>query len=131
MDVSAPEAEMAGYRVLDYKTGTSAPRCSEIEGGTDFQLPFYAMAAAQVLPDERVKRARCLQWAYYRVRRPPELASRPKSEDRLDELVELATKWALQHAENIRAGMFPVEPRGGCTYCDFACVCRHDPYRVG
>jgi len=113
------------FAVYDYKLGGGGGGTKDIERGTEFQLPVYAMAVrSQVLDDPEAEIA---TWAYYRTRRPPKLSGKPPR-DRADELIAIACAHALAHAACIRAGCFSPEPHK-CDFCDFRGICRWDENR--
>jgi ATP-dependent helicase/nuclease subunit B len=118
------------FAVFDYKSGRSAPPSRGIEDGIDFQLPFYAVAAAQMLSAEGKGQPRCEEWAYYRVRRPARLWTRKSDPTKIDGLIETAVGFACQYAGRIRSGTFPVSPKRCGRYCDFTDVCRYSRYRI-
>jgi ATP-dependent helicase/DNAse subunit B len=122
------------YAVYDYKGG-GGPSPNAIEKGQDFQMPFYALGAAQAVLGgaalQPAHRPQCAGWAYYKYRRPPELSRKVGANKRYlqpDEYVDLALQWAARHVQAIRAGRFAVAP-AACDYCDFDGICRHAPWR--
>jgi ATP-dependent helicase/DNAse subunit B len=119
------EDAMTRFAVFDYKTRTYQ-RWQDIVEGTDFQLPLYALAAMRVvLRDEN---AQCVEWAYYKVRRPIQTAANVVSEGTKAQMAEClaATEQHLpRYAADIRSGQFPVAPRADvCGFCEYRHICR-------
>ena len=113
------------FAVFDYKSSGNQ-RWQEVIEGTDFQLPLYTLAAQQiVLHDEK---AQCVEWSYYKVRRPIEKNARVVAEGKKAQMAE-CLKATLEHlpryAAQIRSGQFPAAPRGDvCSFCEYRHVCR-------
>ncbi len=102
-----------GLVLRDYKTGR-APRDDGgvFRGGKQLQIPFYVLAAARLLPGERVVDA-FLDYVDggRQVAFRPDLAEGPEFRDLLRRLVGLVAR-----------GVFVQEP-SACDYCDFTVVC--------
>lgn len=102
-----------GLVLRDYKTGR-APRDDGgvFRGGKQLQIPFYVLAAAKLLPGERVADA-FLDYVDggRQVAFRPEIAHGPEFRDLLRRLVDLVAR-----------GVFVQEP-GACDFCDFTAVC--------
>jgi RecB family exonuclease len=102
-----------GLVLRDYKTGR-APRDDGgvFRGGKQLQIPFYVLAAAKLLPGERVVDA-FLDYVDggRQVAFRPELAQGPEFRDLLRRLVGLVAR-----------GVFVQEP-SACDFCDFTAVC--------
>jgi ATP-dependent helicase/DNAse subunit B len=102
-----------GLVLRDYKTGR-APRDDGgvFRGGKQLQIPFYILAAAKLLPGERVVDA-FLDYVDggRQVAFRPELAGSPEFRDLLVRLVDLVSR-----------GVFVQEPTA-CDFCDFTAVC--------
>ena len=102
-----------GLVLRDYKTGR-APRDDGgvFRGGKQLQIPFYILAAAKLLPGERVVDA-FLDYVDggRQVAFRPELAGSPEFRDLLVRLVDLVAR-----------GVFVQEPTA-CDFCDFTAVC--------
>ena len=102
-----------GLVLRDYKTGR-APRDDGgvFRGGKQLQIPFYVLAAAKLLPGERVVDA-FLDYVDggRQVAFRPDLAQGPEFRDLLRRLVDLVAR-----------GVFVQEPTA-CDYCDFTAVC--------
>jgi RecB family exonuclease len=102
-----------GLVLRDYKTGR-APRDDGgvFRGGRQLQIPFYVLAAAKLLPGERVVDA-FLDYVDggRQVAFRPELAGSPAFRDLLRRLVDLVAR-----------GVFVQEPTA-CDWCDFTAVC--------
>jgi ATP-dependent helicase/nuclease subunit B len=102
-----------GLVLRDYKTGR-APRDDGgvFRGGKQLQIPFYVLAAAKLLPGERVVDA-FLDYVDggRQVAFRPDLAESPAFRDLLRRLVDLVAR-----------GVFVQEP-GACEWCDFTAVC--------
>ncbi len=102
-----------GLVLRDYKTGR-APRDDGgvFRGGKQLQIPFYVLAAAKLLPGERVVDA-FLDYVDggRQVAFRPDLAQGPEFRDLLRRLVDLVAR-----------GVFAQEPTA-CDYCDFTAVC--------
>ncbi len=112
------------FAVYDYKSsdGPAPPRITE---GLDFQLPAYALAVRDLIAQD--PQARCEEWAYYKLRRPIDMSTRP-APDKIQELIEQMQAHALKHAANIRGARFAPMP-AKCDYCDFRSLCRWDEWR--
>ncbi len=102
-----------GLVLRDYKTGR-APRDDGgvFRGGKQLQIPFYVLAAAKLLPGERVVDA-FLDYVDggRQVAFRPDLVESPAFRDLLRRLVDLVAR-----------GVFVQEP-GACEWCDFTAVC--------
>jgi RecB family exonuclease len=102
-----------GLVLRDYKTGR-APRDDGgvFRGGKQLQIPFYVLAAAKLLPGERVVDA-FLDYVDggRQVAFDPEVAGSPGFRDLLRRLVDLVAR-----------GVFVQEPTA-CDWCDFTAVC--------
>jgi hypothetical protein len=102
-----------GLVLRDYKTGR-APRDDGgvFRGGKQLQIPFYVLAAARLLPGERVVDA-FLDYVDggRQVAFRPDLAQAPEFRDLLRRLVDLVAR-----------GVFVQEP-SACDFCDFTAVC--------
>ncbi|HSD67078.1 MAG TPA: PD-(D/E)XK nuclease family protein, partial [Vicinamibacteria bacterium] len=102
-----------GLVLGDYKTGR-APRDDGgvFRGGKQLQIPFYVLAAAKLLPGERVVDA-FLDYVDggRQVAFRPDLAESPVFRDLLRRLVDLVAR-----------GVFVQEP-SACDWCDFTAVC--------
>jgi RecB family exonuclease len=102
-----------GLVLRDYKTGR-APRDDGgvFRGGKQLQIPFYVLAAAKLLPGERVVDA-FLDYVDggRQVAFRPDLAEGPEFRDLLRRLVDLVAR-----------GVFVQEP-SACEWCDFTAVC--------
>ena len=102
-----------GLVLRDYKTGR-APRDDGgvFRGGRQLQIPFYVLAAAKLLPGERVVDAFLDYVDGGRlVAFRPDLAHGPEFRDLLRRLVDLVAR-----------GVFVQEP-SACDFCDFTAVC--------
>ena len=102
-----------GLVLRDYKTGR-APRDDGgvFRGGRQLQIPFYVLAAAKLLPGERVVDAFLDYVDGGRlVAFRPDLAQGPEFRDLLRRLVDLVAR-----------GVFVQEP-SACDFCDFTAVC--------
>ena len=102
-----------GLVLRDYKTGR-APRDDGgvFRGGRQLQIPFYVLAAAKLLPGERVVDAFLDYVDGGRlVAFRPDLATGPEFRDLLRRLVDLVAR-----------GVFVQEP-SACDFCDFTAVC--------
>jgi ATP-dependent helicase/nuclease subunit B len=106
-----------GLVLRDYKTGR-APRDDGgvFRGGKQLQIPFYVLAAAKLLPGERVVDA-FLDYVDggRQVAFRPDLAEGPEFRDLLRRLVGLVAR-----------GVFVQEP-SACDFCDFTVVCGPKP----
>jgi ATP-dependent helicase/nuclease subunit B len=106
-----------GLVLRDYKTGR-APRDDGgvFRGGKQLQIPFYVLAAAKLLPGERVVDA-FLDYVDggRQVAFRPDLAESPAFRDLLRRLVDLVAR-----------GVFVQEP-SACEWCDFTAVCGPKP----
>jgi ATP-dependent helicase/DNAse subunit B len=130
----------------DYKLSQGA-RTADIESGRQVQIPIYLAALEQLfLPD-----AELAGGGYYRLRaRGPRLnqglyrrmfedctdTTRNSKFDDLEwqRLREAVRKRVWEFIDGMRAGHFRVKPSLGkatCKFCDYAAVCRYDPYRIG
>jgi hypothetical protein len=102
-----------GLVLRDYKTGR-APRDDGgvFRGGKQLQIPFYVLAAAKLLPGERVVDA-FLDYVDggRQVAFRPDVAEGPEFRDLLRRLVDLVAR-----------GVFVQEPTA-CDICDFTAVC--------
>jgi RecB family exonuclease len=102
-----------GLVLRDYKTGRAPKDDGGVfRGGKQLQIPFYVLAAAKLLPGERVVDA----FLYYvdggrQVAFRPDLAHGPEFRDLLRRLVDLVAR-----------GVFVQEP-SACDFCDFTAVC--------
>ncbi|MBD2075482.1 PD-(D/E)XK nuclease family protein [Phormidium sp. FACHB-592] len=108
-----------GLVLIDYKTGSSAPKgVSNAEGKAciDLQLPLYQQVAAPTLfPDETVATS-----YYYSLTKTKKLSQTLPSDQALADVADRC-KAHLEH------GHFPVQPDVGgvaCQYCAFDMVCR-------
>ena len=106
-----------GLVLRDYKTGRAPKDDGGVfRGGRQLQIPFYVLAAAKLLPGERVVDA-FLDYVDggRQVAFRPELAASEGFRDLLRELVSLLSR-----------GVFPQEPLA-CDWCDFTAVCGPKP----
>lgn len=122
------------YKVYDYKAkgGSST---TNILAGIDFQMPFYALGAAEAVLSGEQPPPECAGWAYYRYTRPISLmnnVSRKKKgrTEAAETYITHAKNWARQHIQHIRQGRFPVCPMRCSEYCDFQNICRYFSWRA-
>lgn len=102
-----------GLVLRDYKTGRAPKDDGGVfRGGKQLQIPFYVLAAAKLLPGERVVDA-FLDYVDggRQVAFRPDLAQGPEFRDLLRRLVDLVGR-----------GVFVQEP-SACDVCDFTAVC--------
>ncbi|HYN05109.1 MAG TPA: PD-(D/E)XK nuclease family protein [Vicinamibacteria bacterium] len=102
-----------GLVLRDYKTGRAPKDDGGVfRGGKQLQIPFYILAAAKLLPGERVVDA-FLDYVDggRQVAFRPDLAQGPEFRDLLRRLVDLVAR-----------GVFVQEP-SACDFCDFTSVC--------
>jgi hypothetical protein len=102
-----------GLVLRDYKTGRAPKDDGGVfRGGKQLQIPFYVLAAAKLLPGERVVDA-FLDYVDggRQVAFRPEIADGPELRDLLRRLVDLVAR-----------GVFVQEP-SACDFCDFTAVC--------
>jgi RecB family exonuclease len=102
-----------GLVLRDYKTGRAPKDDGGVfRGGKQLQIPFYVLAAAKLLPGERVVDA-FLDYVDggRQVAFRPEIAHGPEFRDLLRRLVDLVAR-----------GVFVQEP-SACDFCDFTAVC--------
>jgi RecB family exonuclease len=102
-----------GLVLRDYKTGRAPKDDGGVfRGGKQLQIPFYVLAAAKLLPGERVVDA-FLDYVDggRQVAFRPELAEGEEFRDLLRRLVDLVAR-----------GVFVQEPTA-CDLCDFTAVC--------
>ena len=102
-----------GLVLRDYKTGRAPKDDGGVfRGGKQLQIPFYVLAAAKLLPGERVVDA-FLDYVDggRQVAFRPDLAQGPEFRDLLRRLVDLVAR-----------GVFVQEP-SACDWCDFTAVC--------
>ncbi len=102
-----------GLVLRDYKTGRAPKDDGGVfRGGKQLQIPFYVLAAAKLLPGERVVDA-FLDYVDggRQVAFRPDLAAGPEFRDLLRRLVGLVAR-----------GVFVQEP-SACDRCDFTAVC--------
>ena len=102
-----------GLVLRDYKTGRAPKDDGGVfRGGKQLQIPFYVLAAAKLLPGERVVDA-FLDYVDggRQVAFRPDLAQGPEFRDLLRRLVDLVAR-----------GVFVQEPTA-CDFCDFTAVC--------
>jgi len=102
-----------GLVLRDYKTGRAPKDDGGVfRGGKQLQIPFYVLAAAKLLPGERVVDA-FLDYVDggRQVAFRPDLAQGPEFRDLLRRLVDLVAR-----------GVFVQEP-SACDFCDFTAVC--------
>ena len=102
-----------GLVLRDYKTGRAPKDDGGVfRGGKQLQIPFYVLAAAKLLPGERVVDA-FLDYVDggRQVAFRPDLAESPAFRDLLRRLVDLVAR-----------GVFVQEP-AACEWCDFTAVC--------
>jgi ATP-dependent helicase/DNAse subunit B len=111
-----------GLVLIDYKTGSKAPKGVSDESGVarlDIQLPIYQqVAAAALFPDESVAGA-----YYYSLGKGKKLPV-PKTSIASDEELSMFADRCKSHLTN---GHFPVMPdnkKVACEYCSFDVVCR-------
>jgi len=106
-----------GLVLRDYKTGRAPKDDGGVfRGGRQLQIPFYVLAAARLLPGERVVDA-FLDYVDggRQVAFRPDLAQGPEFRDLLRRLVDLVAR-----------GVFVQEP-SACDFCDFTAVCGPKP----
>jgi RecB family exonuclease len=102
-----------GLVLRDYKTGRAPKDDGGVfRGGKQLQIPFYVLAAAKLLPGERVVDA-FLDYVDggRQVAFRPDVATGPEFRDLLRRLVDLVAR-----------GVFVQEP-SACDFCDFTAVC--------
>ncbi len=120
-----PEGKL---RVVDYKSGASAPSHGAMKAGISFQLPVYAMAALKLFgPDGAPGDVE----AFFLPVRDPSRTGRLYKKNLLPTL-DLAETYADRFLGGMRDGAFPVYPRTetSCKHCDFAAICRYAEWRV-
>jgi len=130
IDLLYDNGEPNGFAVFDYKSG-GGPSARDILDGLDVQLPVYALAAELILGDGGGME--CLEWAYYRVRRPIRLVGAPsgKAEVTIANCIDAARVFVLRYATAIRDGRFALRPEPGpCGFCEFRGACRFDRWRI-
>ncbi len=127
--------DAAGYRIIDYKSGSSPPGKSAMKAGTSFQLPLYLWAAAEILDraadDDRAE-------AFFLPVRGPGFKGLLASADskgnrnpKFDEALDRAAAYIRRFIEAMRLGRYPVYPRAGCPgHCDFSGICRFARWRI-
>jgi RecB family exonuclease len=102
-----------GLVLRDYKTGRAPKDDGGVfRGGKQLQIPFYVLAAAKLLPGERVVDA-FLDYVDggRQVAFRPDIAEGPEFRDLLRRLVGIVAR-----------GVFVQEP-SACDFCDFTAVC--------
>ncbi len=121
----------SGYTVLDYKTGESSP-FKKLQGGWDFQLPLYLLAAKSMLDKE------VLGAAFYIVSPPLRLELKPlvafvERNPHAASQTQLTREYsqkAVEIAQQLYQGHFPVtilgERAAGCRSCPYSRMCRID-----
>jgi ATP-dependent helicase/nuclease subunit B len=125
----------AGYQVVDYKSGTSAPGKQDMERGTSFQLPVYLTAAEALFgpaPTDALVRA------FFLPIRKPGFASALSTKattkhprGTAEPACDRAAAYIARFIEAMRKGCFPVYPRDGCSqHCDFQTICRYAEWRI-
>jgi len=132
------------FVVYDYKKRRMPPS-GEIEKGLDLQIPLYILAVEQHLV---ATTGQVIGGGYYALEQPGKDGGMWLDEYK-DALAHRATKrsgnytaagWqallegikaaVVQHVDNIRRGVFPVEPKRCPQHCSFAAICRFDPLRA-
>ncbi len=113
---------VAGFRVIDYKTGKLSGKDQDLAGGTKLQLPVYLLAASALL-DRPVSDGEAL---YLRVgpgegRRVTRFsgAGWEETEGEFGSIVGTIVGC-------IERGFFPAVPGGGCGYCGVRGACLTD-----
>ena len=121
------------------------PPSGEIEKGLDLQIPLYILAVEQHLV---ATTGQVIGGGYYALEQPGKDGGMWLDEYK-DALAHRATKrsgnytaagWqallegikaaVVQHVDNIRRGVFPVEPKRCPQHCSFAAISRFDPLRA-
>ena len=109
----------SGLVLIDYKTGSSAPKGIKDANGKvsiDLQLPLYQEIAVALYPGESVVDAQ-----YFSLTKGKKLSVSSKAPPH-----ELPA--AIENCKSaLNAGSYPVQPdakREACTYCDFDLLCR-------
>ncbi len=119
-----PPPEGPSFRIVDYKSGSSADTMKEVREGLSFQLPLYLMAAEELILPEYSS----LEAFYLMVtsRRKEGVIKAGEGEE-WRELRGKVRKWVSQYGEEVLSGRFPSTPRNrrrcprGCPY---RAICR-------
>lgn len=108
-----------GYRIIDYKTGTTSPRLSDVgENGTHIQLPIYAHLWSQGHPEKPVL---CI--GIYDLRETVDVDWWKK--DGIESLINATLANVRDIVNSIRQGKFPGEIRSkkDCRNCSYVFRC--------
>lgn len=109
-------------RVIDYKPGSPAGYgAADLVDGRRVQLPFYAHAAAQMIPETRIVDAYHFHYLHAEAGR----FRLSKFEGGLDGALDAAAQAAVSAVRKVRRGEFaPLPPNEGCPeYCPAAGFC--------
>jgi len=126
IDISRDE-NVSYSRVIDYKTGKN-PAYSEIEKGTNLQIPLYIKAVNEnILPEIPAKSG-----LYYNIRnaqydkKSKNLKGCTNIDKEIDFIIETAINNAVQSALSIRNGLFPAPAEKCSEYCEWRSLCRRN-----
>ncbi len=139
------------FCVLDYKSGSTIPKASEIRKGLSLQLPIYIMAAREILGEAY----RFAAAGYFQTKDASNCGKKgflgnetlaPRAVDRrwsrsftlddegLDNLLEEERKRIGESVVGIESGRFQVTDLApddaGCRSCDFKHICRYNGITV-
>ncbi|MFQ6110639.1 MAG: PD-(D/E)XK nuclease family protein, partial [Nitrospinota bacterium] len=119
-----PHPEGPSFRVVDYKSGSSAGTEKEVQRGLSFQLPLYLMAAEElILPELRAHEGFYLMLTSGSKKG----VIRAGEGEQWRELRGKVREWVTQYGEELLSGRFPSRPRNprlcprGCLY---RAICR-------
>jgi ATP-dependent helicase/DNAse subunit B len=127
------------FVIYDYKSGSTHPRAKDILDGTALQLPLYLLAF------EKISGNHGIGGGYYTIRREVGrsmvladpclkdlMVSHPRASGDFAGTILHARTCAFDYAEGIRTGQFPLPAKEECpnAYCDYARICRFNPYRI-
>ncbi|MFO8026021.1 PD-(D/E)XK nuclease family protein [Thiohalophilus sp.] len=113
----------AGVAILDYKTGNTIPKPTEVSRGEAIQLPFYALLQQQQDPDQPVAEVAYLH--FEKPEKPLKLNCSLEATE-LQQLGEAVGERLQTLVNQIEAGQgLPAwGDTNTCKYCDMALLCR-------